>query len=131
MELHKDGNFLIAAKDDTPEIIISDDNTYLKISGPSFPENANEFYTPIIKKAIDIKPDDTQLLTCEFNFSILSSASNKMIYEMLTKLEKIHQQGKPILIRWFYDTFDEDMLEEGEGFKESLNLDFELIEKKA
>ncbi|MBR2201781.1 MAG: SiaC family regulatory phosphoprotein, partial [Bacteroidales bacterium] len=68
-------------------------------------------------------------LVIELEFSILSSASNKMVYEMLVKLEKIFYLGKSMEIKWIYEGFDEDMVDEGLGYKANLKIDFELVEK--
>ena len=53
----------------------------------------------------------------------------KMVYELLVKLEKIHYLGKDMLIKWYYEGFDEDMIDEGNGYKSNLKIDFELVEK--
>lgn len=117
----------IAAGEDTPAIIT--DENYLHMEGPSFPENAIDFYGPISSSLSEIEAVSAGTFIAEFDFSILSSASNKMIFEMLVKLEKLFLSGKDVKVRWYYEPFDEDMLEEGEGFKETLKIPFELIEK--
>lgn len=99
------------------------------MEGPSFPENAIDFYGPISSSLSEIEAVSAGTFIAEFDFSILSSASNKMIFEMLVKLEKLFLSGKDVKVRWYYEPFDEDMLEEGEGFKETLKIPFELIEK--
>jgi hypothetical protein len=119
----------IAETDDTPYVLYDEENNILKFSGPSFPENAPDFYQPIVKKVVQIDPQSPGKLVIELDFSILSSASNKMIYEMLVKMEKIHFLGKDMLIKWYYEGFDEDMQDEGNGYKDNLKIDFELCEK--
>ena len=48
---------------------------------------------------------------------------------MLVKLEKIMYLGKKMLVKWYYEGFDEDMQDEGIGYKANLKMDFELCEK--
>ncbi|MCQ2973755.1 MAG: DUF1987 domain-containing protein [Bacteroidales bacterium] len=122
---------IISSTDDTPSIIIDGEKLFVRIEGPSFPENAVEFYVPIINILAEKIPTWNGNINVEFEFSILSSASNKVIYEMLAKLEEFIKLGKEISIKWIYESYDEDMLDEGLGYKECLKLPLELIEKES
>ena len=125
----QEGKIRIEETDDTPLVEFDIEKNILRIAGPSFPENAPDFYNPIIANVCTIDPKSPGKLIIELEFSILSSASNKMIYEMLVKLEKIFYLGKQMLIKWIYEGFDEDMVDEGLGYKANLKIDFELVEK--
>ncbi len=114
--------------EDSPEIILDSENYLLKISGPSFPEDAFGMFQPIMRWVDSIK-DKAVKLTCEFDFSILSSASNKLLFEVLLKLEDMYQNGKDVAIFWYHDDFDEDMQEEGESFAQSIHVPFKFIAK--
>jgi len=114
--------------EDSPEIILDGENYLLKISGPSFPEDAFGMFQPIMRWVDSIKEKAVKL-TCEFDFSILSSASNKLLFEVLLKLEDMYQNGKDVAIFWYHDDFDEDMQEEGESFAQSIHVPFKFIAK--
>jgi len=114
--------------EDSPEIILDGENYILKISGPSFPEDAFGMFQPIMRWVDTIRQDAVKL-TCEFDFSILSSASNKLLFEVLLKLEDMYQNGKDVAIFWYHDDFDEDMQEEGESFAQSVHVPFKFIAK--
>ncbi|MCQ2250401.1 MAG: DUF1987 domain-containing protein [Bacteroidales bacterium] len=124
-----EGKIEIPETDDTPMVLYDLANNTFKMSGPSFPENAPDFYSPIVACLTAMDPQSPGKLVIELDFSILSSASNKMVYELLVKLEKIHYLGKDMLIKWYYEGFDEDMIDEGNGYKSNLKIDFELVEK--
>ncbi len=124
-----DNKLTIEASDDTPAIIIDGDKRFVRFEGPSFPENAVEFYTPIIEKLLTLIPTWKGEIKIEFEFSILSSASNKVVYELLVRLEKLHAEGSDIHIDWIYETYDEDMFDEGSGYKDCLSIPIELIER--
>ncbi len=124
-----EGKIEIPETDDTPMVLYDLANNTFKMSGPSFPENAPDFYSPIVACLTAMDPQSPGRLVIELDFSILSSASNKMVYELLVKLEKIHYLGKDMLIKWYYEGFDEDMIDEGNGYKSNLKIDFELVEK--
>ena len=118
----------IEETEDSPEIILDAENFLLKISGPSFPEDAYETYQPIMRWLTAVKESIVKL-TCEFDFTILSSASNKLLFEVLLKLEDLYQNGKDVVIFWYHDDFDEDMQEEGESFAQTVHIPFKFMPK--
>jgi hypothetical protein len=117
---------VIDETEDSPEIILDMENGLLKISGPSFPEDAYETFQPVLRW-IDAVSSTLMKLTCEFEFSILSSASNKLLFEILLKLEDMYQNNKDVIIFWYHDDFDEDMQEEGESFAQAVHVPFKFI----
>lgn len=114
--------------EDSPGILMDLDKQQIIIEGPSFPEDAVEIYKPVIKWIAD-NSDMLEKFECIFDYTILSSASNKMVFEIFVRLEEVYARGTDVLIKWFYSSYDEDMLDEGNGFKENLKLPFEIIEK--
>jgi hypothetical protein len=46
---------------------------------------------------------------------------------LIKKLEKIYTEGNNALVKWFYDTEDDDMKEAGEDFKMLAKLPIEII----
>ena len=120
----------IEPTEDSPEITLDLVNCKLIFKGSSFPEDAVDFYSPVIKWIIENESNFAKDVICKFDFTILSSASNKMVFEVLLKLEALHKSGKNVLINWYYSSFDEDMFDEGKGFKDSMILPFEIIEKQ-
>ncbi len=129
MEKHNKDIVVIPMTDDSPEITFDKKNWVIKISGPSFPEDSVEFYRQILDW-IDNHENLFTQLTIEFDYSILSSASNKMVFEIFIKLEKLIEKGKRVLVRWYYYDYDEDMRDEGKSFKASMNVPVELIQKQ-
>ncbi len=119
---------IIEETEDSPKIILDKEKYLLKLSGPSFPEDAYETYQPVMRWLSSIADEIVQL-TCEFEFTILSSASNKLLFEILLKLEEMYQNGKDVAIFWYHDDFDEDMQEEGESFSQSIHVPFKFIAK--
>jgi len=123
------GVVTIEQSEDSPNVILNPNKPEIILKGSSFPEDAVEFYSPVINWLNENENNFNNTLVCEFNYSILSSASNKMVFEILLKLEKLKEKGKDIYVKWFYSGYDEDMYDEGRGFKDSMNLRFDLIEK--
>jgi len=89
-----EGNKIIyEGTEDSPAILMDLDGQKLIIEGASFPEDAVVVYEPVIKWLIENENKIEQLDTI-FDFTILSSASNKMVFEIILKLEKLTQKGK-------------------------------------
>lgn len=125
---NKDKKTYIKEGEDSPGVLLDLEKCQIIIEGPSFPEDAVDFYQPIINW---IKKNENNLdsLVCMFDFTILSSASSKMVFEILIKLENLSLKGKNIAVKWYYSSYDEDMFEEGNGFRDNLKVPFEIIEK--
>lgn len=119
---------IIQQTEDCPGIVLDYEKKELIIEGPSFPEDAVEIYTPILKWLSE-NEDKLDGLVCTFDYTILSSASNKMVFELMIRFENLIKSGINIKVKWYYASFDEDMLDEGNGFKNNLKVPFELIEK--
>ncbi|MDQ3394085.1 MAG: DUF1987 domain-containing protein, partial [Bacteroidota bacterium] len=70
-------------------------------------------------------PNEVTILYVKLEY--FNTSSSKCLVEVFRKLEKLHNIGKEIKIRWFYEAEDEDMLESGEDFKEILKIPIELL----
>lgn len=128
-QILQNGIVYIERTDDTPEVTMDKNNLLLKICGPSFPEDAIDFYTPVVNWVKELGSSFTGTFVCELDFTILSSASNKMIFEILLLLEQLTKTGHKAMVKWYYESFDEDMYDEGRGFRDGMKVPFELIEK--
>lgn len=117
----------IEMTEDTPLIILNMDENILKIEGPSYPEDAYGLYERVIEWVTKLKKHTISELNCNFNFKVLSSASHKMIYEILIELESLHKISNSVTINWYFLNFDEDMHETGEDFAETIDLPFKFF----
>ena len=122
------GFYTIPMTDDSPEVTFDDENWIIKISGPSFPEDPVVFYNQIIHW-IDSNERRFSKITLIFDYTILSSSSNKMVFEIFLKLEELIAKGKEVEVQWYYEKYDEDMMDEGRGFLTSMKVPVKLIEK--
>lgn len=117
----------IEATIDSPKIVLDIEKSIFSIDGASFPEDAYDVYDSVLEwlKTNDV-PYNGELI-CHFKFDVLSSASRKLVYEILLELEKAHDEHNNILVQWHYAKFDEDMMEVGEDFSEIINVPFKLL----
>jgi hypothetical protein len=111
----------------TPKINFDPEKGVLLMSGRSMPENVLDLFEPILDWVEEYckYPADTTTLIVKLEYFNTSSA--KCILELLRFLEKARMSNNNILVKWFYETDDEDMLETGEDFSEIVRVPFELV----
>ncbi|MBT6980453.1 MAG: DUF1987 domain-containing protein [Flavobacteriales bacterium] len=111
----------------TPTVNFSSDSGVLEIKGRSIPENAVEFYKPLIDW-IGSYGDSAQSNT-EVNIQLeyFNTSSSKCILDVFKKLESVNGKTN-ITINWHYEEDDEDMLEAGEDYQAIINIPFKMIE---
>jgi hypothetical protein len=101
----------------------------LVIAGSSFPENAKEFYDPVIDWTVELRNESIDMdLVLEY----MNTASAKKLLELLKKLES-NLNIKNLTVNWFYDKDDEDSLEAGQILADTLsriNFTYKQFEKK-
>jgi len=117
----------IQESEDSPLIHLDAHKLIFRIIGPSYSADAFATYYQVVDWIEQLQHKPSQKLSCIFDFSILSSASHKMIYEILTRLENHFNSGFDISIEWHYAKYDEDMLEIGEAFSETINIPFRFV----
>lgn len=109
----------------TPTVNFLAQEGMLEVKGRSIPENSIEFYKPLIdwieEYAKSPKPETAVNVQLEY----FNTSSSKCILDVFKKLEAINQQ---IVINWYYEEDDEDMLEAGEDYDAIINIPFKMIE---
>ena len=117
----------IAGTDDTPSVHLDKESGILELSGRSLPEDVTMFYQQILDWIDDYikQPNDKTL----FNFKLdyFNTASSKVILDILLKFEELVENGKEVVIKWFYNEDEEDMLEAGEEYADIVEVPFEYI----
>jgi hypothetical protein len=57
-----------------------------------------------------------------------NTSSSKCILDVFKKLEAINKGENDVLINWYYEEDDEDMLEAGEDYESIIRVPFKMIE---
>ena len=113
----------IEATKDTPEIVFDKEKNYFHISGRSLPENAIEFYQPVIDwiNAYEEAPNPKMIFNFKLEYFTTSSA--KQIIKTFTLLEKLARKID-LTICWHYKPSDNDMYEAGLKFSKLIKIPF-------
>jgi len=115
----------IEQTDDSPQVILDQEDKQFEISGKSLPEDVVEFYKPVVDWLKEYQKEP--LAKTEFNLklSYFNTASSKLIMDILLIFEEMVEEGHKVLIRWHSLRSDEDMQEAGKEFEEMINVPFE------
>jgi hypothetical protein len=119
--------FFIAATKSTPEIEIIHDDGTLSIRGMSIPENAAEFYAPVMMEVDRLARHSTGTITTVFDLSYFNSSSLKAIYMILARLKEARIMGSTLEVRWVVEDEDEFMLESSTYFEELLGIAMTIV----
>lgn len=122
---------VIKDKPNTPEIHFDPESNILSMAGESYPENAREFYQPVMKWVNEyLKQPGNQQVTVNIDLKYFNSSTAKILMNFFDTLEQAVINGKNIVINWLYDRRNLNAVEYGEDFQEDLDsIPFHLIEK--
>lgn len=118
---------IINATEDTPKIYFNKEEGVFEISKSSLPENAVDFYEPIISWLKDYRKAPNEKTIFDLSLEYLNTASSKQLFEVIMAISRISEVAS-VLIRWHYDVIDEDMLGLGIRFSHLVKTKFEFIE---
>lgn len=102
-------------------------NGTLKLWGRSLPENPLGTYTPLYKWLDEYKNNPAKKTIVDVQLEYFNTSSSKLIFETFKKFEEINNNGGDIIIKWYYESDDPDLMEEGELYAKLINVDIELI----
>ena len=118
---------IIKSSEKFPKVILNPNKNIYEISGRSIPEDVMKSYEPVVKWIDENVGKIKNKMELDFKLDYLNSNSTKMIFDILTMLDKFYQAGIKISINWFYEDDDEDIKDEGELFSSLFKLPFKLI----
>ncbi len=117
----------IKGTDDTPNVILDKTSGQFEISGRSLPEDVSSFYEVVLDWVDEYSK--APLDRTEFNIKLeyFNTASSKVILDILLKFEEIAEDGKEVVVKWFYHEDEEDMLEAGEEYSDIVDIPFDYV----
>jgi hypothetical protein len=116
-----EGNFA------TPKVHFDLDSREFVIEGESFVENTDAFYAPIIGWLEQFAETAEGKVIFKFIFYYYNSSSAKSILRILKILKKYKITYPETQVYWYYPEGNEDLMQEGEDFKDLLGIDIHLV----
>lgn len=112
----------------TPTVTFDANKGVLEVKGRSIPENAIEFYKPMVDWLDEYADKPIELTKVNVQLEYFNTSSSKCILDVFKKLEAIHKGNGEVVINWYYEEDDEDMLEAGEDYESIIRVPFKMIE---
>lgn len=122
--------FRLSKADNKPLLDFNGETGKFLISGVSNPENAAEFYEPILAWMDEFAKTTTPAITLEIKLDYFSTSSSKWILQIMKRFEGLKSKGIDVKVKWFFHEDDEDLREAGSQYSELVAIPFELIEFK-
>lgn len=116
----------IEPTEDTPKVQLDLANNALEFSGISIPEDAAQFYQPIMDWLDDFSKNPVNGSNFVFKLEYFNTASSKVILDILLKIDEINEDKNGLKVTWYFEEDDEDMEEAGEEYSELVEVDFDL-----
>lgn len=113
----------------TPTVRFDGKEGVIEIKGRSIPENSIEFYKPLVEWLEEYTKSPLDLTQVNVQLEYFNTSSSKCILDVFKKLEAIHKGGNnEVIINWYYEEDDEDMLEAGEDYESIIRVPFKMIQ---
>lgn len=111
----------------TPTIICDDEKGLIEIKGRSSPENSTMFFKSLMDWIEQYVTQPAEKSIINVRLEHFNTSSSKCFLDMFKKLEAITNSSNEIVINWYYETDDEDMLEAGETYESMTKIPFNMI----
>lgn len=120
---------IITGSAKTPTVSFESETGIIELKGRSIPENAIEFFKPLVDWLEEYSKESKKITKANIQLEYFNTSSSKCILDIFKKLESINkQEDKDVVINWYYEEDDEDMLEAGEDYQSILKIPFKMIE---
>ncbi len=120
--------FRLSKADNKPLLDFNGETGRFIISGVSNPENAAEFYEPIVAWLDEFLKINDHAIVLEIKLDYFSTSSSKWLLQIMKRFEALKSRGINVSIKWFFHEDDEDLREAGEQYSDLVAIPFELVE---
>ncbi len=114
----------IKATRNTPGVLLDTEKNIFYMVGNSLPENASEFYSPIVELVKQAIPHMTNGAIFTFCLPYFNSSSLKAVYLLLKEIKEAMDGGRHFEIVWHIEEDDDFMSEAAETFTEMTGITF-------
>jgi hypothetical protein len=116
----------ILPTNNTPEVLLNPEGI-IKIKGRAIDESKTKFseQTMIWIDAYLLKPAKSTEVTIALEY--LNSFNSIILASVLKKLSQVNQKSKKLVIKWYIEEDDDDLLERGESISSTFNIPIEFI----
>ena len=111
----------------SPSVRLDASRGIMELTGESYPQNAFDFFGPILDWARQFLRERLEPLTLSLHLSYLNTSSTKCVIDLLDLLENAYKIGRAARVVWYCDRDNERAREAAEEFREDVSLPFEIV----
>lgn len=111
----------------TPGVWFEPEIGRFELTGNSIPENASEFYQPVMAWLNHHLPEMTGPHVLHMHLSYFNSTSLKAIYRLLKCVKDANTMGAQVTVRWYSEADDELLLETVDMLSDMLDMHMEIM----
>lgn len=101
----------------------------LEFAGCSITNDPKVFFNPIKNWIKEYIKKPKKLTEVNLKFDYIDTASVKYVFDILTELKELHaRDGYSVLVNWYFDYDDPEILELGEIIQGKMGMPFNFIE---
>jgi len=112
----------------SPEVDFAAGQGELNLEGRSIPEDPGEFFDRLINWMNDYFLNPAEKTVMNIRLEYINSGSSKYMLELLRILKINHENGKDVLVKWYFEEGDESIEELGQHYEQTMQIPFEIIE---
>lgn len=122
-------NYYIEGKEERPTIDFNAETGVLEISASSYPEYTNEIYTPVLEWLEKyLNEEEGKGITFNFRLDYFNTSTSFRFQQMINLLNDYYTNKKgEVVVNWYFEEGDIDMLENGEDYAKDAKMPFHLI----
>jgi hypothetical protein len=115
----------IEARPKTPYVHFDGESGRMVFRGMSCAENSPEFYRSILSWVENYALRPSPQTVIEMQFKYFNTSSAKCLLDVLNRFLRVREMGSLLVVNWFYEDDDEQMLEAGEHLSEIIGYPFQ------
>lgn len=110
----------------TPDVLLKPEGI-VKIKGRAIDENVTKYPEQIMNWIDDYLVSPVASTEVIIALEYLNSFNTIILTSILRKLALVNQQSKKLVIKWYIENDDEDLLDRGESISSAFDLPIEFI----
>jgi hypothetical protein len=110
-----------------PEIILDKSSGTFIISGVSIPKNGLGFYNNVLKWLENYVYNPLDETVFYIKLSDYNTATSVVLLKIMLMLQKLKLKGYDVIVYWYYSEGHTISKSTGTDFKDSLDIDFNII----
>lgn len=110
-----------------PKVEFNPQTGNMTLEGLSRAENALDVYSPVLQWTDEYLLAPSLETTIHMKIKYFNTSSAKCLLELMEKFLSLAGKGKQVIINWYHDPEDDDMIDAGKLFEEVLDAKINFV----